>query len=153
MGHNIKRITLTFAPLLLGMTLGAPIAFAEDWDQARDRLRRAEEELGKDTRQYNEARANRDRKGMENEAREIQKDRADIARQRGDLNAMRGTYDVDRGWGRYDNRGSGRYDDRDYDRGRGRGWAWGHRKHDRDASATRRRHDRGRDDDGWRSQR
>jgi len=125
MSHD-KRFKLIFASLLLGTGLSVPVAFADDWDSARDRLRRAEEELGKDTRQYNEARANRDRKGMENEAREIQKDRAEVARHRAQLDGMRRTYDVDRGWGRYDNRDSG------WNNGRGRGWAWGHHKDDRD---------------------
>jgi hypothetical protein len=154
MTHD-KRLKLILASMVLGLGLGAPAAFADDWDQARDRLRRAEEELGKDTRQYNEARAKRDRKGMENEWNEIQKDRADIARRRAELDGMRRMYDVDRGWG-YDGRGWGRHEDRDWGRyedrdwdgpgRRGRGWAWGHHKQDRDEWRSHRRDHR----DAWR---
>jgi len=135
MSHD-KRLNLTFAALLLGVGLAAPVAFADDWDSARDKLRRAEEELGKDTRQYNEARSKRDRKGMENEWNEIQKDRAEVARRRSELDGMRRTYDVDRGWRQYDERyrdhSWDRDHDHDWDRNRGRGWAWGHHKDDRD---------------------
>ena len=131
---NHPRLKLIFASLLLGFGVAATAAFADDWSEANDKLRRAQEELNKDTRQYNEARINGSRKGMENEAREIQKDRAEIARRRADLDSMRQTYGYDRGNGWYDRRPWGRYGDRDWDGpGRnGRGWAWGHHKNDRD---------------------
>jgi uncharacterized protein YlxW (UPF0749 family) len=129
---NRSRLKLILASLCLGLGVTATAAFADDWSEANDKLRRAQEELNKDTRQYNEARANGSRKGMENEAREIQKDREEIARRRADVNSMRQTYGIDRGYGRYDP--WGRYDDRGWDGpGRnGRGWAWGHHKNDRD---------------------
>jgi hypothetical protein len=129
---NRSRPKLMLASLCLGLGMAATTAFADDWSEANDKLRRAQEELNKDTRQYNEARANGSQKGMENEGREIQKDREEIARRRADVNSMRQTYGIDRGYGRY--YPWGRYEDRDWDGpGRnGRGWAWGHHRNDRD---------------------
>ena len=120
------RLKMILASLGLGFTLAATAAFADDWSDANDKLRRAQDELNKDTSQYNEARAKGSAKGMQNEAREIQKDRDEIVRRQADVNSMRQTYGIDRGYGRYDDRdwdGPGRY---------GRGHAWGHDKHDRD---------------------
>jgi hypothetical protein len=97
------------AGTVLGLMLTAPFAFADEWGDAREELRRAEEELAKDIRQMNEARANGSSKGVENERREIIEDRRRIAQARARLDSLRRAGS----WGGYD-----RYDDDWNDSGR-----------------------------------
>jgi hypothetical protein len=97
-----------FGAALLGLALCAPLAFADDWESAREEYRKAQDELAKDTRQMNEAASKGDRKGVENERREILEDRQRIANARSRLDSLRGAgnwggYDpYDDDWGRQD---------------------------------------------------
>jgi len=104
----MTKKTAIFAAALFGLALGARAAHADEWTDAREDLRRAQEELAKDTRQMNEAWAKRDRKGVENERAEIVKDQQAVARARTKLDDLRragrwGGYDsYDDDWGRRD---------------------------------------------------
>ena len=103
---------LILGAIVFGLGLAAGSARADDWSSAREELRRAEDELAKDTRQMNEAWSKGDRKGVQNEQREIVKDREAVARARTKLDDLRRSGR----WNGYDS-----YDD-DWNRRDGRNW-------------------------------
>ena len=85
----MMKKTAILAAAFLGMTLGARAAHADDWTDAREELRRAQEELAKDTRQMNEAWAKRDQKGVQNERAEVVEDQRAVARAQAKVDRLR----------------------------------------------------------------
>jgi hypothetical protein len=97
----MRKTPYILAITALGLALVAPAVRADDYD----RIERDRAELRKDTEQMHEAARDGSRKGVENEMREIQKDRAQLARDHAEL-------------------GSDNY--------RGRHYGWRHHRHHHD---------------------
>ena len=107
--------TQIFMATLLGLSLTAPLAFADSWSDAQRDLQRWQQEYNKDRRQLDEAHRRGDRQGVRNEEREIHQDRAKIAEAGARVEALRRSRNY--GYGRYDR--NVRYDR--YDRRQGSG--------------------------------